>query len=312
MLHLLFTLMLCLPGLLLAQEIRDVAPVKLAAHTFVIHGPRETPNRLNRGFINNPGFVVTSSGVVVIDPGSSVYSGRMVLRQIRKITDKPITHVLNSHIHGDHWLGNQAFAEAFPNAVIMAHPNMVNEARAGAGQRWVQTMDNLTGGATRGTKAVIPSKTIHEGEGFTVGGLHFQILAPQRAHSGTDVMIHVVEDSVLFTGDNSFYERIGRMDDGTFRGNINACEVAIKLNTEVYVPGHGKSGDISRVKAFQHYLKTVYALVGKYYEQGMTDFEMKPRIVAALKDYQQWNGFADEIGKHINLAMLEYEKAQFE
>ena len=40
-------------------------------------------------------------------------------------------------------------------------------------------------------------------------------------------------------------------------------------------------------------------------------YEIKPRIVAALKGYQQWNGFNEEIGRHINLAMLEYEKGQF-
>ena len=312
MLRSMLTLMVLLPAIAMAQEVRDVAPVKLATHTYVIHGPREIPNPLNRGFINNPGFVVTNSGVVVIDPGSSLYTGQMVLRQIRKITDKPVTHVLNTHIHGDHWLGNQAFAEAFPKAVIMAHPNMLSEAKAGAGDRWVSMMDNLTGGATKGTKAVLPTKTVDEGDSFTEGGIHFRILAPKRAHSGTDAMVHVVEDSVLFTGDNAFYERIGRMDDGTFRGNINACEVALKLKAKVYVPGHGDSGDMSRVSMFRDYLKTIYTQVGKYYEQGMTDFEMKPRIVAAMKAYHQWNGFEDEIGKHINLAMLEFEKAQFE
>lgn len=300
------------PVLLAAQEIPDVAAKKIAAHTYVIHGPRETPSPKNMGFINNPGFVVTKTGVVVIDPGSSLYTGRMVLRQIRQVTDKPVTHVLDTHIHGDHWLGNQAFAAAFPKAKLMAHPAMVAEAKAGAAQQWIRLFDNLTGGATKGTKAVIPENTVDEGDSFKAGGITFRILAPRRAHSGTDVMIHVVEDSVLFTGDNSFYQRIGRMDDGTFRGNISACNVAMKLNVKVYVPGHGDSGDATRVSEFRSYLKTVYDNVAKYYEQGMSDFEMKPRIVAAMKAYHDWSGFEDEIGKHINLAMLEYEKAQFE
>lgn len=312
MLRVFLSLALLLPVIVQAQEIRDYDAVKLATHTYVIHGPTELPSPTNKGFMNNPGFVVTSDGVVVIDPGSSLYTGRMVLRQIRKVTDKPVTHVLSTHIHGDHWLGNHAFADVFPKAKFMAHPNMIAEARAGADKSWIRLIDNLTGGASKGTKAVIPSNKIDEGDSFKSGGMTFRILAPNRAHSGTDVMIHVVEDSVLFTGDNALYERIGRMDDGTFRGNINACEIAINLKAKVYVPGHGTSGDNSRVKGYRDYLKTVYENVSKYYEQGMTDFEMKPRVVAALKSFHQWSGFEHEIGKHLNLAMLEYEKAQFE
>ncbi len=308
---LLLSLLLLPSALLLAEEIPDVAAEKIAAHTYVIHGPRETPTRQNHGFINNPGFVITARGVVVIDPGSSLYTGRMVLRQIRLLTDQPVTHILNTHIHGDHWLGNQAFTEVFPEVKLLAHPQMIAEAHAGAATTWVSTMNRLTEGATSGTRAVIPTQPIDDSGGFSVGGMHFRIFAPRRAHSGTDIMVQVVEDSVLFTGDNAFYERIGRMDDGSFQGSIAACDVAIKLNMKVYVPGHGHSGDASRVKVFRRYLQTLYAEVARLYDQGLSDYEMKPRVVASLKDYHQWSGFEGEVGKHINLAMLEYEKAQF-
>jgi len=310
--YLVTILCLLLPALSQAQVVPDVKAKKIAGHTYVIHGPRELPSPQNKGFMNNPGFVVTKTGVVVIDPGSSLYVGQMVLRQIRKVTNKPVTHVLSTHIHGDHWLGNQAFAEAFPKAKLMAHPQMVAEAKAGAAEQWIRLMDNLTGGASKGTKAVIPANTVDDGDSFETGGITFRMLAPKHAHSGTDVMIHVVEDAVVFTGDNSLYQRIGRMDDATFRGNMNACNIALKLRAKVYVPGHGDSGGPSRVSEFRDYMKLVYENVAKYYEQGMSDYEMKPRVVAALKHYHNWSGFEHEIGKHINLAMLEYEKAQFE
>ena len=142
--------------------------------------------------------------------------------------------------------------------------------------------------------------------------MNIRIFAPNKAHSGTDVMIHIVEDSVLFTGDNSFYERIGRMDDATFRGSINACDVAIKLGAKVYVPGHGPTGNVKVVKKFRHYLATIYNTVKVLADEGLADFEMKPKVVAKLKAYKSWNGFEDQIGKHVSLAMLEAEKAAFE
>lgn len=300
------------PGLIAAKSIRDYPAEKVAANTYVIHGPAGLPSPENKGFMNNPVFVITHAGVVIIDPGSSLYTGQMVLRQIRKVTDKPITHVLNTHIHGDHWLGNQAFSETFPKASIMAHPNMIKQAKAGADKQWINMMSNLTKGATDGTKAVIPAKAIDEAYSFKTGGKTFRILAPQRAHSGTDIMVHIVEERVLVLGDNVFHKRIGRMDDATFRGNINACDVAIKLGAKVYIPGHGPTGGVKVAKKFRKYLSTVYETVKGLVDEGMSDFEMKPKVVARLKDYHNWNGFKDQVGKHVSLAMLEAEKEMFE
>jgi ribonuclease BN (tRNA processing enzyme) len=45
-----------------------------------------------------------------------------------KITNKPIVAVFNTHVHGDHWLGNQAIVERYPAVKIYAHPNMIEQA----------------------------------------------------------------------------------------------------------------------------------------------------------------------------------------
>ena len=293
-------------------QLPDFPAQKIAAHTWVIHGPLGLPSKANQGFMNNPGFIITQTGVVVIDPGSTVESGRMVLHQIRKQTRLPVTHVLGSHIHGDHWLGNQAFAEAFPDAKFMAHPLMIKKAREGAAEQWVATMERMTGGLSKGTRAVIPGKALDEGASFETGGIHFRIHAPPGAHSGNDIMIEVVEDGVIFLGDNALVNRIGRMDDGSFRGNIRALDAALATKAKHFVPGHGPSGDRQVAIAYKNYLSTLYQRVAVLYEEGLADFEMKKDIVARLEQYQDWVGFKEEVGRHISLAMLEVEKAEFE
>ena len=100
---------------------------------YVMHGPLQEPSKQNQGFMNNPAFVITDAGVVVVDPGSSVQTGEMVLRQVAKVTDKPLLAVLNTHVHGDHWLGNQAMREFAPEVPIYAHPKMLEAVEAGAG-----------------------------------------------------------------------------------------------------------------------------------------------------------------------------------
>ncbi|MDO8931137.1 MAG: MBL fold metallo-hydrolase [Rhodocyclaceae bacterium] len=293
------------PGL--AAELRDYTPVKVAAHTWVIHGPLGDPSPENQGFMNNPAFVETADGVVVVDPGSSVQAGRMLLRQIRRLTAKPVTHVVNTHVHGDHWLGNQAIREAYPQAILMAHPDMIRAAHAGEGAKWLATMEKLTAGFTRGTRAIVPTTALTENAAFAAGGLNFRIHAPADAHSKTDIMIEVVEDGVLFLGDNVMNGRFGRMDDGTFRGNVAACDRALATAATVFVPGHGATGERKIVAAYRDYLATLFETVKREYDAGRQDYEMKEAVRARLGLYTQWEGFDLHFGRHISVAVLELE-----
>lgn len=289
------------------NPVRDYPADRIAAHTYVIHGPLGEPSVANQGFMNNPGFVVTRTGVVVIDPGSSVAAGRMVLRQIRNVTRKPVTHVLDTHVHGDHWLGNQAISEAYPQARLMAHPDMIRKASDGEAALWVGLMDRLTQGYTKGTRAVIPTVPVSENQHFTTGGITFRILALANAHSKTDIMIEVVQDAVVFTGDNVLNQRIARLDDGTFKGSIAACDRAIAVKARHYVPGHGKTANAKMVQAYRDYMATLMAEVQRQYDAGKSDFEMKDAVAAELGAYRDWSGFNEQLGKHISLAVLEIE-----
>jgi glyoxylase-like metal-dependent hydrolase (beta-lactamase superfamily II) len=290
-----------------ADMVRDYPASQISPRTYVIHGPLGYPSVKNQGFMNNPAFVVTDHGVVVIDPGSSVQAGRMVLKQIRRVTAKPVTHVFDTHIHGDHWLGNQAMTEAFPNALLIGHPEMIRRLGQGAAAEWLGLMERATGGFTAGTRAAIPTQPADGGTVLKIDGLTFNIHAPGKAHSGTDIMIEFVEDSVLFAGDNLLNQRLGRLDDGTFLGSIAALDYAAGLAVKHYVPGHGPTGGSEIVRGYRNYLAILYAETRRLYEKGLADYEMKGEIVAKLAAYRNWANFDDEVGRHISQAVLEIE-----
>lgn len=285
---------------------------KINPTVYVIHGPLELPNVKNRGFMNNPAFIIADKSVIVIDPGSSQQVGAMVLREIKKITAKPVSHILNTHIHGDHWLANDIIKQHYPQAQIIADPRMIKKAKAGAAQEWVDTMMSMTEGAIKGTKIAYPETAVSDGKQLKLAGLTFNIHSVGVAHSDTDIMIEYVEGSTFFTGDNAGNTRILRMDDGGFRDSIKALDRAISLNKQFYVPGHGPTGDVKIVKLQREYFNTLYTQVEKYYEEGLEDFEMKPKIEKALSQFKNWSGFEDTLGKHISLAKLEVEKSEFE
>lgn len=289
--------------------VRPHPPQKIHADTYVIHGPMGIPSVENQSFMNNPAWIVTADGVVLIDPGSSVQAGRMVVAQLKKTTQKPVTHVFITHVHGDHWLGNQAVLEAWPKAVIIAHPDMIKQAKDGADKFWLDLMSNLTQGYTDGTRAVIPTIEAADGQEYKIGGKTFRIHSSDDAHSKTDLMIEIVEDRILFTGDNVLNGQSMNLRDGTFKGVIKATRRAHELNARLYVPGHGKTSSTRNFVADQlAYFDILMKEVRRMYDEGKSDFEMKPVIAEKLKAYRNWAEFESNLGLQISLAILEIEQ----
>jgi len=289
------------------DTIKSYPAQQVAPDTWVITGPLGEPSVENQSFMNNPAWIIAGDQVIVIDPGSSVQAGRMVVNAIRKTTKLPVTTVYNTHIHGDHWLGNQAILEAWPKAVLIAHPDMIAKAKAGEAESWVNTMSRLTQGYTDGTRAVIPGVATTDGMVSKIGTRSFKIYSSNDAHSKTDIMIEV-DNGVLFTGDNVLNQRVARMDDGTFSGNIRAIDRVLMLPVKVVVPGHGKPGSPAMLKAQRDYFQALFDAVKVEYDAGKSDFEMKPAVVKKLAAYQKWNGFDTAVGKQISLAVLEIEQ----
>lgn len=245
---------------------------------------------------------------MLIDPGSSVQTGEMILRAT---TDKAVVAVLNTHVHGDHWLGNQAIREAYPEVPIYGHPKMIAQVEQGAGEEWVGRMMRATEGATAGPIPMGANLSVGDGDELKIGGTDLPFSPPGVAHSQTDLMIQVPERGLLFMADNANSKRIVRMDDGQFTGNAEALDHALKIPAKVYVPGHGKSGAKS-VREYRDYLAELYSAVEELYDEGLRPFEMKDRVAEKLASYKDWIGFEDELGKHISLAYLEVESKMFE
>ena len=290
----------------------DYPADKVAEGVYVIHGPVGYPTPENQGFMNNPAFVVTPAGVVVVDPGSSVQVGEMVLRQVRKLTDKPLLAVLNTHVHGDHWLGNHAMREALPGVPIYAHPRMLKAVEEGAGDEWVGRMMRATEEATRGTVSTGPNIAVDHLDTVKLGGVTFRFHYFGHVHTQTDLMIDIPEKGVLFLADNANNKRIVRMDDGSFVGSVAALDEAKKtIAASVLIPGHGHTGGWEILDSYRDYLDGLYKAVFELYDEGLSDFEMKPKVAERLGRFKAWAGFEDELGKHISLAYLEAEANAF-
>jgi len=294
-----------------SRRIRADYPVtRLSERVYVIYGPIEEPNKANQGFRNNVVIVVTNAGVVVMDVGTSVYVGNMVLAKIRGITAEPVVAVFNSHVHGDHWLGNQAFKEANPKVDIYGHPRMIELIKNGEGARRVERMNAATENAIVGTQPVAPTIAVKDGQDITVGDVKFRVHVTGPGHSDGDIMVEIPQEKLIFTGDNV---RANTVSVGmtSFKGNLAAIDRILKTDAKIFVPGHGPAGDKNVVLTYRKFVDTIKSTVAKYYESGMPDYKIKPIVVEALVEYKNWVRFEEHIGRLVSLAYQEAENEAF-
>ena len=211
-------------------DLTEIAPGVLA------HAGQAQPlSPANQGDIANLGVVIGDT-VAVIDPGGSRAIGEGLYAAIRRITDKPVSHVILTHMHPDHIYGAEVFAEA--GAEIVAHRNLRSgvERRAGV---WAESIPRQAGAlAMLGTRAVLPDRTLAAPEDIDLGSATLRLQPVATAHTDNDLTILHLESGVLFTGDLVFAELTPSLD-GSLTGWLDWLDHPPRPMPSVIVPGHG-------------------------------------------------------------------------
>ena len=85
--------------------------VNIDEGVYVHFGKQEDSNKFNLGDIANIGFIIGSDSIAVIDTGSSVKIGKKMFNKIREISQIPISHIIITHSHPDHFFWDRSFHE---------------------------------------------------------------------------------------------------------------------------------------------------------------------------------------------------------
>jgi glyoxylase-like metal-dependent hydrolase (beta-lactamase superfamily II) len=288
---------------------------RLSPRVALVFAPEGFPTPENLGMMANIVFVITSVGVVVLDTGASVQIGEMALRRLRTLTDKPVVALVNSHYHGDHFLGNDAFVQAFgPGLPIYAHPAAREQIQGVAGSSWRSMMERWTNGASLGTRVVPPNREALHGLVLRFGDTTLKFHHHGRAHTEADLCVEVAEDRVVYVGDVAMNGRIANMDDGSYLGTLktfDALEAAVP--GALWVPGHGRPS--ARLLQEQRELFAgIYGQCAAAVKAGADEAEARRRVLAyppVAAHAARTQGWANNIGKYISLAYLEAEKENF-
>lgn len=239
-----------LPGVLLAQ---DRAITNIAGDVY----------RFQNNFHYSI-FVLTDEGVVVTDP-INTEAALWLRSEISKRTDKPITHLIYSHSHGDHASGGAAFGDV---------PNVVAEQNA---------PPKIDG--------VAPTMRITEATSIEVGDKTIE-LTPLGPGHGKDLMAIVVQpESVGFIVDAVAAKRLpyqdfpnSNVDDWTNQvRNIEA------LNFEILAGGHGPVGTKDDVTQGRVYMEELREQVLAAMKSGKSDDDLAGSVM--MEKYSDWGSY---------------------
>lgn len=291
------------------HPLRQVSP-----HVWMIFSPDGFPTPENQGMMCNITFVDTAQGLVVVDSGASVQIGEMAIRQIRKTFKKPVIAIINTHYHGDHWLGNHAYVEAYGDSLpLYAHPGTIKAIEGVQGNMWRTLMEQLTNQATLGTRVVPPRQPLEHGAELKFGDVTLRLHHFGTVHTPFDLCVEVVEDKLMLVGDVAMDRRIANMDDGSYLGTLQAYDTLEKTGCTLWLPGHGEPG--AKVLQWNRELfEGIYRPCEQAIKDGLPLEAAKaqvlkdPRVASRARDTK---GFETNIGKYVSLAYLEAEAAGF-
>lgn len=287
-----------------------MAPEEVAPGVYAVMTPaRDFPSRENLGWNANMAFLVTEDGVLVFDTGSSETMGVALREAIREVIDQPVRWIVNSHSHGDHWLGNHAFAADEPE--IMAGSAAAERMRAEA-DGWIENFNEMTEGATGATTTALPNRTLDAREVLDLGGTEAVVMPSGGAHSPGDLMVWLPQQRVLLAGDVVYSDRAPSVWDGDVAQWIELLDELIALEPEVVVPGHGRLEGAETLARLQRYLTTLWDGIAEGVERGLADFETVPLVRERMGDLiEAYLGFDDKIDRSVATTYPDVEAATF-
>jgi glyoxylase-like metal-dependent hydrolase (beta-lactamase superfamily II) len=234
---------------------------------------------------------VGKDGVLLVDTQYAQLSDK-ILAAIRKLSDKPLRYIVNTHVHPDHVGGNENLrkagatiaggnvagdlgAAASEGAQVIAHENVLNR------------MSAPTGSQSPMPPAAWPTSTFFDEEKkLFFNGEGIEIIHLPNAHTDGDSIVFFRRSDVIATGDlftTTMYPVIDIDRGGSIQGFIAALNRIIDMLITVYgqeggtllVPGHGRLCDAGDILNYREMTTIIRDRIQDLIKKGMTLEQVK-------------------------------------
>jgi glyoxylase-like metal-dependent hydrolase (beta-lactamase superfamily II) len=211
------------------------------------------------------GALVGPDGVFIVDAQFPAVTERIVA-EIRKLTDRPLRFLVNTHVHGDHTGGNENFAKL--GATIIARPLLR--------ERLMRPAAPAGGNAPAPAPPMaLPVLTYDAATTINMNGETIELIPLPRAHTDGDTGVRFPLADVLMTGDvfrSTGYPNIDIGNGGSLNGILAALATLAAVsgpNTTV-LPGHGAITNRAAIVAHRDMVLAVADRVRQMVAAGRT------------------------------------------
>jgi glyoxylase-like metal-dependent hydrolase (beta-lactamase superfamily II) len=214
---------------------------------------------------HNAMFVVTEDGIVVTDP-INAEAVAWLKDEMAERFDKPVTHMILSHTHGDHASGGQGWGDI----TVIAHENAKKHVEAGD------------------VDTAMPTETFSDSHTFSIGGKDFELTYLGNGHGDDLIAVVVRPEDVAFVVDAVSPGRLPYRDfaGADIDGYLDQIKAVEALDFEIMLPGHSRNGDKQDATEARIYQEKLRDGVKAALAQGKTEEE----IIASdlMSEYSDW------------------------
>ncbi len=210
---------------------------EVADKIYVHFGFQEDANKINKGDISNIGFIVGDKSILVIDTGGTPSIGEALYKKINDISDLPISYVVITHSHPDHYFGTNIFINE--SIDIIGHSKLQRSLDANFEFYKNLQLVNTRDQSVKEFKNFEITKFVNVDKNLTIdlGNRIVEIKAWQSGHTDNDLSIFDKKTKTLWT-ENIFVRRTPSIR-ASVKGWKKNLEETNKMDINLIIPGHG-------------------------------------------------------------------------
>jgi cyclase len=263
----------------------------------------------------NAAIILFDDSVLVVDTHSKPSAARALIEQIKKLTDKPVRYVVNTHFHWDHYQGNQAYPSSWPGGVeiissvatrlnieqrgiprvkheITTMPQEIEKlkadlAKASDPKQKEELQRNLSQAEDyfaelKSMQVALPTMTFDHSLILHRKSRTVEMFWLGNAHTNGDVFVYLPKEKILVTGD-ALHGWTPFMADSYPFDWIATLDNAEKLDFEQVLGGHG---DVmhgkEKFELWKQYFHDLLDETGKAYAGGATLEQAQKQVAKIL------------------------------
>ena len=210
---------------------------EVADKIYVHFGFQEDANKINKGDISNIGFIVGDKSVLVIDTGGTPSIGEALYKKINDISGLPISYVVITHSHPDHYFGTNVFINE--SIDIIGHSKLQRSLDANFEFYKNLQLVNTRDQSVKEFKNFKITKIVNIDKKLTIdlGNRIVEIKAWPSGHTDNDLSIFDKKTRTLWT-ENIFIRRTPSIR-ASVKGWKKNLEETSKMDINLIIPGHG-------------------------------------------------------------------------